>query len=494
MARSVTDSVLGLFLLAAPASAITGWWTWTPGALTPHFAFQDPASGDLLHSACNSNGTPIFPTDEPHRFNLTVRARAASPIAVTGWYDDDLETTYATVFYQSTDGNLMNGDFTCNWETGDYDIVDEGAYSVSDDAGAASVHEKSGLAVVELGDFGGPRLYYHDKDARVNLIAYDDDTDWRYLGPVSMMEVVGMELAAVQTEGSNVSVVFPHDDSNLAVAQFYEKNKNKWSLSSVPTPFKSPVPTNKTKAANIALDYSGSEPFNLKSFDATTVHLGIASDPDHVLSIFYIGTDKRLREITQSDGEWRIAQGSEDQDWPKADDEAAPLAVISPTGEEDVWIFYQSGDEVIQLQKKNGGWLEATTVPTEGDNGGSSKDDGSSNDSSDTSEEKDTGGSSSSDGATNNDETSNDGGAGLTTGAKAGIGVGVAAGVLLGGAALFMFVRRKKAASPEEKAPAYQPAELAEPTQELPVGNDYRFELTGDTPTSGPEYRPVGIR
>ncbi|KAL9570472.1 hypothetical protein ACKAV7_005403 [Fusarium commune] len=265
------------------------------------------------------------------------------------------------------------------------------------------------------------------------------------------MEVAGMKLAAVQTDGTNVSVVFPHDSKNLAVARFYEKAKNKWLLSSVPTPFKDPVPTNNTKPDKIGLDYSHPDPFAINSSNAGTVPLGIASDPDHVLSIFYIGIDKKLHEITETDdGQWRVANGSEDQDWPEAGDDP-DIAVISPMGEEDVWIFYQSDHEVVQLHKKNGTWMKPANVSTKGGNSGGSHGHNMSNKHDD---------------------------AALTTGAKAGIGAGIAAGALLGGAVLFLvFRRRKKAAETEEKPPAYQ-----NQPQELPSNADPAFELVGDTP------------
>ena len=93
-----------------------------------------------------------------------------------------------------------------------------------------SVHEKTGLAVTELGDSGGYRLYYHDEDGLVNLLAYDDDTDWRYDGPVSLKKTGGMAIAALQTKGTNVSVAYPYDAKNIAVARFNKENKNKWTL------------------------------------------------------------------------------------------------------------------------------------------------------------------------------------------------------------------------------------------------------------------------
>lgn len=120
---------------------------------------------------------------------------------------------------------------TCNWKTGDYELQEGGEYKVSEDAGAPSIHEETGLAVVELGESGGNRVFYHDEDGKVNVLAYDDDTDWVYIGPVSQLEPEGKALGAARMTGTNMSVIFPYDGDNFAIAGYKEENKDKWSLS-----------------------------------------------------------------------------------------------------------------------------------------------------------------------------------------------------------------------------------------------------------------------
>lgn len=87
--------------------------------------------------------------------------------------------------------------------------------------------------MTELGDSGGYRLYYHDENGLVNLLAYDDDTDWRYDGPVSLKKTDGMAIAALQTKGTNVSVAYPYDSKNIVIGRYNKENKNKWSLGMV---------------------------------------------------------------------------------------------------------------------------------------------------------------------------------------------------------------------------------------------------------------------
>lgn len=124
----------------------------------------------------------------------------------------------------------MNAYLICDNTTGNYKLDTDGEEVVSDSGGLPSVNEKTGLAVAELGDAGGSRVYYHDEDGRVNLLAYDDDTDWRYDGPVSLKKPGGMTIAAVQTKGTNVSVVYPYDSKDIVVARYNNDNKSKWRL------------------------------------------------------------------------------------------------------------------------------------------------------------------------------------------------------------------------------------------------------------------------
>ncbi|VZI00104.1 unnamed protein product, partial [Fusarium fujikuroi] len=256
-------------LLARPVVGLAGWWTWSPYTLTPHFAYQDPGSGDILHSSCNSNGSASFSTKNPNKFPLKEQPKAATPLAISGWWDDDLNTPIASVFYQNADDGIVNAYLICDNTTGNYKLDTDGEEVVSDSAGLPSVNEKTGLAVAELGDSGGSRVYYHDEDGRANLLAYDDDTDWRYDGPVSLKKPGGMAIAAVQTKGTNVSVVYPYDSKDIVVARYNNDNKSKWRLESFPTPFDSPAPTNTTEPSDIRLDTSTAASLTLPSYDNT---------------------------------------------------------------------------------------------------------------------------------------------------------------------------------------------------------------------------------
>ncbi|KAJ4007722.1 hypothetical protein NW752_010391 [Fusarium irregulare] len=482
MSRSTVASILGLTcLLAEPVVGLAGWWTWSPDTLTPHFAYQDPGSGNILHSSCTSNGSAAFSTDKPNKFPVKAQPKAATPLAITGWWDDDLNTPVASIFYQATDDSIINAFFTCDNTTGSYKLNPDGNDVVSDLAGVPSVHEKTGLAVTELGDSGGYRLYYHDEDGLVNLLAYDDDTDWRYDGPVSLKKTGGMAIAALQTKGTNVSVAYPYDTKNIAVARFNKENKNKWTLESFPTPFDSPAPTNKTDPTDIRLDSSGGASITLSSFDTAAVNLGLSSTTKQQLSLFYIGKDSDLHVMSQADGVWEEEESPGKKQWPHADDESGRVAVVSPLDTDQVWVYYTSGEKVLELHKNGKGtWSDARTPDLksatnvkpdsdESDGSGDSTDSGSS------------------------EEATDDSPTGITTGAKAGIGVGVGVGVLAIAAAGFFFLRRRRqqAASDEGKNSVGELAsrnsyhELStavhEP-QEMPSNHaPQKYELLGDT-------------
>ncbi|KAH7233203.1 hypothetical protein BKA59DRAFT_315541 [Fusarium tricinctum] len=489
MSRSTIASTVGIVcLLANPVAGLAGWWTWSPDVLTPHFAYQDPGSGDILHSSCNSNGSAAFLSDKPNKFPLKAQPKPATPLAVTGWWDDDLNTPIASIFYQGTDDSIVNAFFTCDNKTGNYKLDPEGIDIVSDLAGAPSVHEKTGLAVTELGDSGGYRLYYHDEDGLVNLMAYDDDTDWRYDGPVSLKKTAGKAIAALQIKGTNVSVAYPYDSNNIAVAHFNQDNKNKWSLESFPTPFDSPTPTNNTDPSDVRLDTSGDSSLKLSSFDNAAVNLGIAAGAKQQLSILYIGKDAQLHAVSSDGGAWKEEESPGSKEWPEADDASGRLAVVSPLDSSDIWVYYMSGDKVLELYRdESGSWAKAKTPSSTTKN-----DDSKSDNESDGSDDS-TGTDGSSDAKTSESAAASPA-TGMTTGAKAGIGVGVGVGVLALLAAVFFFLRKRRQTSgPGQRKDSVgelgsgasyraveMPTEIHEP-QELAATQNQKYELLGDT-------------
>lgn len=144
--------------------------------------------------------------------------------------------------------------------------------------------------------------------------------------------------------------------------------------------------------------------------------------------IYYIGTDKTLYLARESstNGEWILGPNGSQSTWPKADERTGGLAVVSRSkvpGE--VWIYYWVDGAIIQAYKSAAGiWEEAKALPAN---------------------------------ATGTDVAlppvdgnrgENHGADGWSTAIKAGVGLGVAAGVLTVGALIWFLVNRHSALSP----------------------------------------------
>lgn len=185
--------------------------------------------------------------------------------------------------------------------------------------------------------------------------------------------------------------------------------------------------------------------------------------------------------MSQTDGAWEEEESPGKKQWPHADDESGRVAVVSPLDTDQVWVYYTSGEKVLELHKNGKGtWADARTPDLKSatnvkpdsdksDGSGDSTDSGSS------------------------EEATDDSPTGITTGAKAGIGVGVGVGVLAIAAAGFLFLRRRRqqAASDEGKNSVGELAsrnsyhelstEVHEP-QEMPSNHaPQKYELLGDT-------------
>lgn len=217
---------------------------------------------------------------------------------------------------------------------------------------------------------------------------------------------------------------------------------------SFPTSFESSTLSNKSDQWSFTLDSSKGTPFSLDSFDIGSAHLGIASNGEQQLSIFYIGTDRILHRFYEEGDGWKLDQNMTADEWPKADDDSASFALVSALDSDEVWIYYRSDGDIIELyQDEAGTWAEPKKVSTESKN---SSTDGVDETSDGTESDQD------SDPVETTDSSGDDQGdqkpSGLSTGAKAGIAVGIVAG--LGGSLILLFTlfrRRRRNASREAK-------------------------------------------
>jgi hypothetical protein len=257
------------------------------------------------------------------------------------------------------------------------------------------------------------------------------------------------------------------------------------TLESFPTPFDSPAPTNQTDPSDIRLDSSGGDSIQLSSFDSA-VNLGLSSSKSQQLSVFYIGEDAELHAASHVDGSWEEQETPGKKKWPHVDSASGRLAVVSPLESDKVWVYYTSGEKVMELHRDGRGtWADARTPSPKS---ATITDDSDGSDGDDNSKDSD-GGFNSSEDATDSSSSSK----GITTGAKAGIGIGVGVGVLAVAATVFLFLRRRrqKDATSERKGSVGELAsrnsyhelqtEVHQP-QEMPLTTPtQQHELLGDT-------------
>lgn len=203
-----------------------------------------------------------------------------------------------------------------------------------------------------------------------------------------------------------------------------------------PTPLRGASITNATNLTTLPYDTTNPPPFTLKEYDGNPKALGIAIDTQLTRHIFYIGTDRAphsyaafVTGLTESG--FRAQPDQTQEYWPLADEPSSDFAIASHLGTSAIRLYYLSGGQLVEAKYRGGNWdpasrLEiANTTATAGRN------------------------------STTDDKNGGGGGGGLSTGAKAGIGVGAAVGgllVLAGGVAVWLSRKKKKTGSADAAA------------------------------------------
>ncbi|OHE96623.1 hypothetical protein CORC01_08080 [Colletotrichum orchidophilum] len=433
----IFGTLLGaLLVLSSPVSCLTAWWT----ELSPHLAMQDPVTGNILYTACNSNSTPILPTDGLNVFPLQRKPRSGTSLAAAGWYDVPNKTTMTSIFYQAEDNSIVNGYFICNFGTGHYAI--KGEYVISATAGVESIHNETGLAVELLGAEDGYRVFFHVEAKTVNVMSYTTKTDWQLQGVISQDPVGGMALTSVHSGQLNMSVVFPKDSENVEISRFFKDET--WHLGDA---------NETTKANDILLDSSLTPNFTMPAFASNLTSLGATVDKSYVRSIFYLGTDAKLHQMSNIDWQWKLMPEQDASLWPVADVTSGSFAATSNFDTSEAWIWYQSNGSLVQLYHgEDGLWRQAAVVPSFNATKAVGE------------EPRGTGAPTASSTATGKPVV-------LSAGAKAGIGIGVSFGVVAfaGGILLLMMRRRRQQAAEAAEAARLKEAEAT--AQMVPYGN-----------------------
>ncbi|RGP76418.1 hypothetical protein FLONG3_5303 [Fusarium longipes] len=372
---------------------------------------QDPSTGKIHYSNCNSKDTPIFPLDKPNILDAKETPRNGTRLTAEGWWDFGQETIIASIFWQSKDGAIVNGYYTCNMKTGK--LVRNGEYRISETAEVDSIHNESGLAVDLLGADNGYRVFYHNEQRNVMMLHYTQYTDWTDGGYVSQDNASGIALGSAHIDKENITVAFPKGNEDIEISRL--EKIGRWRLDAFPTDLGGTF-TNKSEDVT-PVNLQKAPSFSLPAWNSSLGALGSAIDRSRTRSIFYIGTDKKLHEVAAAKDTWKIAFNQTSKSWPIADDPSSGLAVAYNQPDGKVWVYYWSNKTIVQTYRNyDGDWEDAKVLPQE--------------------EPRKTNTS-----KPVEDDTPQS--SGLSTGAKAGIGVGVGIGALLFGVLTWLWMKRR---------------------------------------------------
>ncbi len=207
---------------------------------------------------------------------------------------------------------------------------------------------------------------------------------------------------------------------------------------------------NKTAPANFALP----------AWDGRTHSMGVTIDANYTRFLWYIGNDSSLHQVGNTNFTWTERANQSETFWPKADTPNADIAAAYVFSSSVVRLYYMVNGQLADVTFQNNSWkpwttvAEAPAVQTQG-NATSS---------------------------TVTDVPSADSG-GLSTGAKAGIGVGVSLGAIALSAVIAIVILAKKRKQQGFEAP---------PSNS--VGEEGSTTLSPDTPApsyGSPAFAPV---
>ncbi|KAH9895342.1 hypothetical protein F4778DRAFT_783698 [Xylariomycetidae sp. FL2044] len=417
-----------LIWLLAVKTAWAGYMTsWHAGFDAPQIIMQDDQTGKLFHSYCNSSdGSPVFPESDFPTLPIPdeLGPRKGTGLATTG-YANGADMT-AVVNWQMSNHSIVHGLFICNRTTGLFDLV-PGAPWIISGGDNPDPNADSGLAMVHLEGESGYQVYYQDGSKAVVALRYTQSDNWKPAGNVSQDAIQGFHIGAGSVGKSTITVVAPRDDNNIEISTVLQDNGT-WVISTFPTPLE-PVdrpedkikldlaPTNFTLARNFTLDTKAGAELSLDGWFYRVSGMALTFDPQGTRSIFYMGNDSKVHQITEDNGDWKLADRPDETKWPDADSPDTPFAVTYDNVGGQIWMYYRSGGSMTQIYRSMDGWDEASPLPS----------------------------------AFPTAEKSSS--SGLSRGAKAGIGVGVSIGglaLIALGAYIFLQRRRGK----QEKAAA----------------------------------------
>ncbi|KAK4102957.1 hypothetical protein N658DRAFT_485156 [Parathielavia hyrcaniae] len=419
MASLVSILVL-LGAAASPAAAsIAAWWNGQGAQIIVQN--ETGTANEIRYSACNSLGSPQYSSVDERVLLLVEAPKYGTPLAGVGWFEN--EQTIASIFYFNTAGAIANTFVKCDMSSGFF--LSDGNWDVSTGV-VPSIHNNSGLAAVILSATAGYRIYYHDSDGAINELSYTEADRWQHRGAISQDVNLLPALAATFSGNNNISVASARDDQNIAVTRL--NRDTTWFRSTLPHPLEGSFTTADTNRTDIAVNETTPTNFTLSAWDGKASALGISIDSRYTRSLWYIGNDSSLHWVASRNWTWsQQANNQSDALWPQADEPNASLGVAYDFDSSMVRLYYTVQDEISEVKYENGTWTAWTALAAPP--------------------------------STNGQTSSQD--PGLSTGAKAGIGVGVALGTIALGAiaAVLVLMWKKKKKKKQQQAGLDHPDE-----------------------------------
>lgn len=118
--------------------------------------------------------------------------------------------------------------------------------------------------------------------------------------------------------------------------------------------------TNNTNPANFTLDNNSTPGFELQAWDGHPTAMGITVDITWARSIFYIGTDMQLYQLSTQDNKYQAAGRQNATAWPRAD--SGHMATAYELTSSAMRVYYQSGGELIEAYGDTGVWRDARSM------------------------------------------------------------------------------------------------------------------------------------
>jgi hypothetical protein len=224
-------------LTLSSASPMAAWW----GDIGPVLAVQNKSTGLLMYSRCNESETPVFAPETWRAFDTHFPTQNDTALAAVSLIDGAGNASQIALFYQDTDGSIIQGIYFCDLTSGIYHLT---ANQIIDAPGMPALDAQTRLAVVQPSNGAGLQLAYHaDNNTLVGLASAEDAVGWQYAGAVSQDPTLarGSITATRGAGGADAWLATARNDSNIELA-LLGSDELTWSIcqfGDVPLPWPS---------------------------------------------------------------------------------------------------------------------------------------------------------------------------------------------------------------------------------------------------------------